>query len=92
MPKEFENAREIHCASDLELGKFYHLYSRRDGRYLGLEEYKVQKEGEPYYRYFKNKVWTFVGNSQGLQRWHIFGPVEPPRVIPLEEMRILCNR
>lgn len=78
--------KEIEDVKELEIGKLYYLYDKRTGKPEGLEEYRRMtdnpgNEGFDWYA-FKGNIWTHEGNNQGMQRWHIFGPVAPSLFYP----------
>jgi hypothetical protein len=76
------------------VGKLYYLIRKDNETFQGLEEYKehfsAAIEGKPW-RYFKRDIWTFEGNNQGMDRWHIFGPLDKDRELSLFELRGLCR-
>jgi hypothetical protein len=41
--------------------------------------------------YFKNRSWTHEGNNQGMERWHIFGPVFVQDDPTIKDIRAKCS-
>ena len=81
--------KEIKDVNDLEVGQYYYLFNKHNDRFVGLEEYKQESAYEPIneYKYFKSRMWTYEGDNQGMDRWHIFGPIKPE----LESTRLACE-
>jgi len=69
--------KEIKNVDELDLGENYHLINKRNGDYIGIHPYQSAEE---QYHFFAtsgagNRMWTYEGNNEGMELWHIFGPV-----------------
>ena len=64
--------------SQLEVGKYYHCYTKTTGRH-SIELCKDGVcAGEP--KYLANRIWADDNNNQALGLWDIYGPIEVPKI------------
>lgn len=63
---------------ELIVGEHYWLVSKRYNNEVVLGDYKPSK-------CFLNRVWTYKENNQGMEHWHIIGPVPMPKFEDAEQ-------
>lgn len=76
---------EITTNADLEIGRHYHCFHRTTIEHSILT---CKNDGGMDMKFFGKRIWADANNNQALERWRIYGPIDPPNIGGI----YLCNK
>lgn len=68
---------EITTNADLEVGRYYHCFDKSTIAHAIHQCHRKEADAP---KFLAGRIWADDNNNQALERWRIYGPIDPPNV------------